>query len=111
MSDPPTAQPDATTADEAAAPGRAPRPAPPPAPRPAEETALDLQRRALRDLVALSTECATTESQIDQDFAAALEQGRKDYEKTVWTLRHRYDSTRDSVNAKHRDLLAQVQAR
>ncbi|HZN66835.1 MAG TPA: FtsK/SpoIIIE domain-containing protein [Tepidisphaeraceae bacterium] len=98
MSNPMTAPPGTTT--DAASPRER-----------SEETPLELQRRALRDLVALSTECATTESQIERDHADAIEQGRKDYEKTVWTIRQRYDSTRDSVNAKSRELLEQIESK
>ena len=53
------------------------------------QTPLDLQRSALRDLVALSTESATTESEIEREYHAATEQGQRDFEKTTWTIRQR----------------------
>ena len=74
-------------------------------------TPLDLQRSALRDLVALSVESATTESQIERAFHAAAEQGQKDYEKQVWTIRQRYEGMRESVKAKHREALVAIDER
>lgn len=71
---------------------------------------LDLQRSALRDLVALATESATTESQIEQTFQASTEQERKEYDKGAWMLRQRYETAKDQVRGKHREALAQVNA-
>jgi len=81
------------------------------APAPAAgDSPLDLQRSALRDLVALATESATTESRIERDFHAATEQAAKELDKAVWTLRQRYESAKDQVRNKHRDAVAQVTA-
>ena len=75
------------------------------------QTPLDLQRSALRDLVALSTESATTESKIEREYHAATEQGQKDFEKTTWTIRQRYESARESARRKHAEVLAAVDAK
>src|SRR5688500_11150924 len=75
------------------------------------DTPLDLQRSALRDLVALSTESATTESEIERAYQTATEQGQKDFEKTTWTIRQRYDGMREAVKNKHREALASVDAK
>ena len=72
---------------------------------------LDLQRNALRDLVALATESAATESQIERTLQTSLEQEAKDYDKATWTLRQRYESAREQVRAKSREGLAQVNER
>jgi hypothetical protein len=75
------------------------------------QTPLDRQRSALRDLVALSTESATTESEIERSFQGATEQGQKDYEKTTWTLRQRYDNAREAVRRRHAEVLAAIDAK
>jgi hypothetical protein len=72
---------------------------------------LDLQRSALRDLVALATESATTESQIERTLHTSVEQEAKDFDKATWTLRQRYESAKEQVRTKHREALAQVTAR
>src|SRR2546423_6453431 len=69
---------------------------------------LDLQRSALRDLVALATESATTESLIEHTFQTSAQQAREDHEKATWTLRQRYESAKDQVRNKHREAMAQV---
>ena len=74
-------------------------------------TPLDLQRAALRDLVALSLESATNESEIERAYHAGAEQGEKDYEKTTWTIRQRYENLRESVKAKHRETVAEIDAK
>src|SRR5205823_5560654 len=71
---------------------------------------LDLQRAALRDLVALATESATTESQIERTFQTSAEQARKDHEKATWTLRQRYESAKDQVRNKHGEALSALEA-
>jgi hypothetical protein len=74
-------------------------------------TPLDLQRSALRDLVALATESATTESEIERAYHAGVEQGQKDYEKATWTIRQRYEGTKETVRVKHRDALGVIDAK
>src|SRR6476646_10066489 len=81
-------------------------------PGPADgQTPLDLQRSALRDLVALSTESATTESEIEREYHGGTDQGQKDYEKTTWTIRQRYESARETVKRKHAEALAAIDAK
>ena len=70
---------------------------------------LDLQRNALRDLVALATESAATESRIEREFQAATEQGRKDLERMVWTLRQRYEGAKDQVRNQHSEALSRIE--
>ena len=72
---------------------------------------LDLQRGALRDLVALATESATTESEIERAYQAATEQGAKELEKTTWALRQRYDSAKENARAKHKATVAEIDQR
>ena len=81
------------------------------APSPNGHTPLDLQRSALRDLVALATESATTESEIERAYHAGVEQGQKDYERATWTIRQRFEGTKEAVRVKHRDALEVIDAR
>src|SRR3954471_22232572 len=90
------------TADASASPVPAPGNGP---------TPLDLHRSALRDPVALSTESATTESEIEREYQGATEQGQKDFEKTTWTIRQRYESARESARRKHGEVLGAIDAK
>jgi energy-coupling factor transporter ATP-binding protein EcfA2 len=74
----------------------------------APSSPLDMQRAALRDLVALATESATTESEIERTFEAATEQWRKEFDKSTWTLRQRYESAKDGVRTKHAAAVGEI---
>src|SRR4051812_13770195 len=75
---------------------------------PATASPLDLQRSALRDLVALATESATTESEIERTFQTSAAQEAKDFDKATWTLRQRYESAKEQVRRKSAEALAKV---
>jgi S-DNA-T family DNA segregation ATPase FtsK/SpoIIIE len=60
----------------------------------------DQQRDALRDLVALATECATTEAQIDRKLQSTLEDATKELEKSKWAIEQRFNSAQDVAKAE-----------
>src|SRR6185437_13868768 len=71
----------------------------------------DLQRDALRDLVALATECAATEARIELEHRSSTEQAKKTLEKTTWTLAQRFTSLDEAARQEHQDELANVHSR
>src|SRR5882724_4479255 len=94
-----TQEPITETLPPVDAPSAVAAPAPPPM------TQRDVQRAALRDLVSLATECATTESEIEHTFHAAVEHANKDLETTLWSLQQRLLSAEDSVRYKYDERL------
>jgi hypothetical protein len=74
-------------------------------------TPRDVQRAALRDLVALATECATTEAEIDQRLSKSSEQIAKELDSTTWSAQQRYKATLDTIRQKYDERLAAIQAR
>src|SRR5580692_4494089 len=61
----------------------------------------DQQRDALRDLVALATECATTEAQIDRKLQSTLEDATKELEKSKWAIEQRFNSAQDAGKTEY----------
>src|SRR5260370_37823603 len=88
---PPNSAPDAP-AD--AAPGSAPIWAP-------SMTQRDVQRAALRDLVALATEGATTENEVEQTCRGAVEIPDKDLGTTPRCIEQRCRSSAESIRHQH----------
>lgn len=74
------------------------------------ESLLERQRGALRDLVGLATDSATTESEIEGAFCAATERGRKEVDRATWLLQQRYESAKEQARNQHRDTIAQIGA-
>jgi hypothetical protein len=82
--------------------------APPPAAEPETpmvKTDRDIQRGALRDLVALASECATTESDIEREFRTASEQAKSGVKDTAFALDQRHAANLEAARQKHRDRL------
>ena len=70
----------------------------------------DVQRDALRDLVSLATECAATETQIEQQYATSIEQAEKEFEKSKRSIAQRRAATEESTAQTHRQRSAQIDA-
>jgi S-DNA-T family DNA segregation ATPase FtsK/SpoIIIE len=70
----------------------------------------DQQRDALRDLVALATECATTEAQIDRKVQSTLEDAAKELEKSKWAIEQRFNSGQDAAKAEYQTRVNQAKA-
>jgi hypothetical protein len=78
-------------------------------PNPTSPSNRDLQRTALRDLVAICTECAATEIQIEKRYSVALEEGTKEYDRGVWTVEERLKTARENTDKEHQTRLGQIQ--
>ena len=82
-----------------------------PVPAPARATQRDVQRAALRDLVSLATECATTENEIDQRFQKSVEDVNKDLDTSLWSAQQRLKKAEETVRQKAEDRLAAIEAK
>ena len=71
----------------------------------------DVQRNALRDLVALATQSAATEAQIEQQYRSATEQANKELEKTNWSIEQRFASLSESTAQQHQEKLSEISSR
>src|SRR5512142_1146645 len=71
----------------------------------------DIQRSALHDLVALATESAATEAQIERLFKASTEDAAKEAEKSRWTINARYRGYEDSLRHKHEERVANARSK
>jgi hypothetical protein len=78
------------TPEPAATPSRPPQPLSPP----------DAQRHALRDLMALATECATTEARLDRELESATHSAAEGFEKTTKTIRFRGETALEQGKQK-----------
>ena len=63
----------------------------------------DLQRAALRDLVALASECARTESEIELRHKTELENAEQTLDKTLFVTEQRAEHLKEQVREKHTD--------
>ena len=81
-----------------------------PAPAIIPATQRDVQRGALRDLVSLAMECATTENEIDERFHKSVEQVEKELESGLWSGRQRHKTTDETVRQKAEARLAAIEA-
>src|ERR1051325_2404057 len=77
----------------------------------ATATHRDLQRAALRDLVALSSESAASEAQIERTRESALADAEKALRKLDLEIDDRARAFRDSAVEKHRQIVSQVESR
>jgi len=84
----------------------------PPAPRSAEpvKSPRDVQRDALHDLVALATESAATEAEIERRFRTSTEQAGKEFEKTQFQLGQRHAAERAGAEERHQQRAAELHA-
>ena len=69
----------------------------------------DLQRSALRDLVSLSAECATTEEKIEQDNRLTLQNEQKRHQKAIADLGEQFNKSREAARAAHTEQIVQVE--
>src|SRR5687768_12162385 len=83
----------------------------PDAPLPAHASHRDLQRAALRELVSLLTESATTESEIEARHRAALEEASQADVKARQDIEHRYTSRRAEAEQKYQQWTADAEAK
>jgi ABC-type multidrug transport system fused ATPase/permease subunit len=77
--------------------------APSPSPR-------DVQRDALRDLVALASDCAATEARIEQQYRSSTESATKELEKSRFNTTGRFVELVETAKLKHQQRLAEIQA-
>ena len=70
----------------------------------------DVQRDALRDLVALAGDCAATEARIEQEYRSSTEQSDKELEKAQWQTSEHYAALLESARQEHEGRLAAVEA-
>src|SRR4051812_9396384 len=82
----------------------------PNAPASNTRTDRDLQRSALRDLVDLATECAATETQVENTLAASIAAAETELQQTSSTLSLRHDSLRQQVQQKYDERLGEGQS-
>jgi len=77
---------------------------------PAAPSPRDVQRDALRDLVALASDCAATEARIEQEHRSFTEQADKELEKGQWQTREKYAGLVESARQRHEQQLAEIEA-
>src|SRR5665213_719794 len=77
----------------------------PPAP---VATDRDVQRATLRDLVALATECAATESEIERRYRAQVEDEDKTFKRVTFDTRNKYSNQREGVRRTRETAIAAV---
>ena len=77
-------------------------------PRVEEASPRDGQRAALHDLVALATECAATEAQIEQQWRSSTEQAGKEFEKAKFQVAQRYAALKEEASQKHHQRLSEI---
>jgi len=70
----------------------------------------DVQRGAMRDLAALSIECATSESQIERQYEQSLEHNDKELERSTWTTEERYKQLCEEIRQKYEQRHAEIAA-
>lgn len=68
----------------------------------------DLQRRALHDLIALATDCASSDQQIEQTRSATVESIRQASEKSDWIRDERTKAQSEAIHEKHQTHLKEV---
>lgn len=83
----------------------------PDAPLPAHASHRDVQRAALRELVSLLTESATTESEIEARHRAAVEEVEKAVVKARQDIDHRVAGKRQEAEQKHQETVADADAK
>jgi hypothetical protein len=66
-----------------------------------EPSPRDIQREALHDLVALATDCAETEAQIEQQFRTSTEQAGREFEKSQYQLAQKLVALKDEAIQNH----------
>ncbi len=65
---------------------------------------------ALRDLISLATECATTETQLERKLQTSLDHAKKDIQTRTWDLDDRLKTLKAKIESEYQQKLAQVDA-
>ena len=74
-------------------------------------TGRDVQRLALRDLVTLSNQCASTEAEVEQKHDESLRAIEREFEQVSSDIHQRHAAARDGIDGDYHDRLAQLQAK
>jgi S-DNA-T family DNA segregation ATPase FtsK/SpoIIIE len=69
----------------------------------------DVQRDALRDLVALAQESAATEARIEQQYSSATESAAKELEKARWAITNRFAGVVETAKQKYQERRTELQ--
>src|SRR5690349_18731412 len=69
----------------------------------------DLQRASLRDLVALSNECAATETQLERDYLVATQGEDRRYKQTAAAMEKKYAALREGIRRAHADKVVEIE--
>jgi DNA segregation ATPase FtsK/SpoIIIE, S-DNA-T family len=70
----------------------------------------DIQRDALRDLVALATDCAATEARIEQEFRTGTESAAKELETSRRSITERFAGVAQSARQQFAQRKAQIES-
>jgi DNA segregation ATPase FtsK/SpoIIIE, S-DNA-T family len=70
----------------------------------------DIQRMALRDLVALATECANTETELERRLQTALDQSQKELQTRSWDIDDRLRTLKEKIGVEYKQRLAESEA-
>src|SRR5258707_7545265 len=81
---------------------------PPQKSAPPSQADRDIQRAALRDLIALSTECATTESEVERENRTSLEQEKKAVSDRGFQIEQQHKQQTAETKQKHEDQRAAI---
>jgi S-DNA-T family DNA segregation ATPase FtsK/SpoIIIE len=75
---------------------------------PSARTGRDVQRGALRDLIALAADCATTESDIEREYRTSKEQAVRTLSDRGFEIDQRHQQQQEETNQKHQARLAEL---
>src|SRR4051794_32651896 len=74
-------------------------------------SARDLQRAALRDLVALASECTRTEVQIERKHVTEINAAEENLDKTLFVTEQRSEHLKDQIRQKYQEQVEQINAK
>src|SRR3954470_20190910 len=69
----------------------------------------DLQRASLRDLVALSNECAATEAQLEREYLISTQGEDRRYKQTAAAMEKKYAVLREGIRRAHADKVVEIE--
>jgi S-DNA-T family DNA segregation ATPase FtsK/SpoIIIE len=72
------------------------------------KTDRDIQRGALRDLIALAAECASTESEIEREYRTSSEQAKSGVSDRAFALDQRHVKAKEEAEQKHHEQITGV---
>lgn len=70
----------------------------------------DAQRATLHDLVALATECAATESEIERRYRSEVEEEHKTFKRLEFEARNKFSNAREAVARAHKEAEASAES-